>query len=119
MLLQAAGPMEGEHRQFPWALAGIQKEHVSVTFSDAQKRALSTDRGILAETCERAWKQCEGLGMIRTQEAPAERHPGQADETPLWDLDTSHFMLEKVAAQTSVSQDPESPQHSQPIKAGT
>lgn len=55
-------------------------------------------------------------GMVRTQEAPAECHPGQMDEPLLWSLDTSHFILEKVAAQTSVSQDSGSTDYNQPIK---
>ena len=88
---------------------------MSITFSAAQKRALRTGRASW-QNYEQPGKGYKGLGMVRTQEAPAECHPGQMDEPLLWSLDTSHFMLEKVAAQTSVSQDPESTDHNQPIK---
>jgi hypothetical protein len=98
----------------PGSLAGIQEEYMSITFSP-QKRTLSTDRAS-RQNYEQPGERCKGLGMVRTQEAPAERHPGKMDEPLLWSLDASHFMLEKVAAQTSVSQDPGSTDHNQPIK---
>lgn len=98
----------------PGSLAGIQEECMSITFSAAQKKALSTDRTSW-RNYEQPEKGCKGLGMVRTQEAPAECHPGQMDEPLLWSLDTSHFILEKVAVQTSKSQDPGSTDHNQPI----
>lgn len=56
--------------------------------------------GIFAETCEQTREGCEGLGVVRTQEDPAECHPGQ--EVHLLSGNTRHFMLKKVAAQTCV-----------------
>lgn len=101
------GPCKPRH-QFPRALALLRRERVSVTSSAAQKRALRADGdthlisrfGVLAETCEQGGGGAGGVpegaggvlsvgsGEVRTQEGPAEHHPGWADTPPLRSLYT-------------------------------